>query len=116
MLMAAEHTFPDNPLRFIQRCVRERKVLWTYHANIRLKGRFISRQAILESNVSYEIIEAYPRDKYLPSYLVYSEWEGDIFHILFAVDSEGDNVRIITAYRPDPDEWEEDFRTRRRSS
>jgi hypothetical protein len=83
---------------------------------MRLKGRSISRRAILESYVGYKIIDAYPEDKYLPSYLVYSEWQGDIFHILFAVDTEGDNVRIITVYRPDPDEWEEDFKTRRHSS
>jgi hypothetical protein len=83
---------------------------------MRLKGRFISRQAILQSTDRYEIIEAYPQDKYLPSYLVYTEYQGDIFHILFAVDVEEDNIRIITAYRPNPKEWEEDFKTRRHSS
>jgi hypothetical protein len=35
------------------------------------------------------------------------------FHALFAVDVEGDNVRIVTAYHPDPNEWETDMRTRR---
>jgi hypothetical protein len=35
--------------------------------------------------------------------------------VLFAIDAEGDNVRVITAYRPDPDEWEPpDFRSRRK--
>jgi hypothetical protein len=80
---------------------------------MRLRGRFITRQAILQSNESYEILEEYPRDKYLPSYLVYSEYQGDTFHILFAVDLEGVNVRIVTVYRPNPGEWEEGFRTRR---
>ncbi len=114
--MAAESVLPDDPLQFIKTCVRARKVLWTYHVTMRLKGRLISRQAVLESHARYEIVEAYPDDKYLPSYLVYSEWKGDILHILFAADIEGDNVRIITAYRPDPDEWEEDIKTRRHSS
>jgi hypothetical protein len=80
---------------------------------MRLRGRFITRQAILQSHESYEILEEYPKDKYLPSYLVYSEDQGDIFHILFAVDLEGVNVRIVTAYRPKPEEWEAGFRTRR---
>ncbi len=80
---------------------------------MRLKGRSIPRQAILESVVHFEIIEEYPQDKYLPSYLIYSRHLDFIFHVLFAVDVQGDNVRIITAYRPDPKEWEEDLRTRR---
>jgi len=83
---------------------------------MRLKGRFISRQAIVESHLDYEIIEQYPEDKYLPSYLLRSEYQRAIFHILYAVDVEGDNVRIITAYRPDPEEWDEGFRNRRHTS
>jgi len=83
---------------------------------MRLRGRFINRQGILQSSESYEIIEEYPRDKYLPSYLIYTEYQGDIFHILFALDLEGENVRIVTAYRPNPEEWEEGFRKRRKIS
>jgi hypothetical protein len=65
---------------------------------------------------TYEIVEAYPEDKYFPSYLLFGR-EGDVaFHILFGVDVEGQNVRIVTAYYPSPDEWEMDFKTRRRSS
>lgn len=97
------HIIPDNPLEFIQQCVRQRKIWWTYHVNMRLKGRFI------------EIIEEYPKDKYLPSHLVYSRYKNRIFHVLFAADVEDDNVRIITAYYPGLEEWEEDLKTRRRS-
>jgi hypothetical protein len=32
---------------------------------------------------------------------------------LFAVDVEGNNVRVVTAYRPDPGEWGPDLKTRR---
>ena len=74
------------------------------------------RQAILQSHERYEIIEENPKDKYLPSYLVYSEYAGDIFHILFAADLEGDNVRVVTAYRPNHEEWEEGFKVRRKIS
>jgi hypothetical protein len=83
---------------------------------MRLRGRFINRQAILQSHKHFKIIEEYSKDKYLPSYLVYSEYQGDIFHILFALDLEGANVRIVTAYRPNPEEWEEGFRKRRNIS
>ena len=102
----------DDPLGFIQRCLRERKLFWTYHVNMRLERRHIRRDEILNAAGSYTIIESYPDDKYLPSYLV-STPSG--FHVLFAIDVEGDNVRVVTAYRPDPDEWDlPDFTVRRK--
>jgi hypothetical protein len=100
-----------DPLAFIQRCVRERKLFWTYHVNMRLERRHISRDDILHAVDSYEIVEAYPDDKYLPSYLVLA---GASFHVLFAVDTGGDNVRVVTAYRPEENEWEPGFRKRKR--
>jgi hypothetical protein len=59
-------------------------------------------------------VEAYPDDKYLPSYLVLGRLGADVFHVLVAVDMQGDNVRIFTAYRPDGDEWLDDMQTRRK--
>lgn len=109
----ADRKLPDDPLRFIQACVRDRRVFWTYHVNMRLKGRFIPRVTILDAVDSFEVIEAYPEDKYLPSYLVLAGLPAAPFHVLFAIDLEGDNVRVVTAYRPSPDEWEADLRTRR---
>jgi len=100
----------EDPLQFIKRCLRERKILWTYHVNMRLERRHITRDEILDAVDSYEIIEAYPEDKYLPSYLILG---AESFHVLFAVDLEGDSVRVVTSYRPDPHEWEPGFRTRR---
>ena len=102
---------PPDPLQFIQRCVRERKLFWTYHVNMRLERRHITRGEIVDSVDTYEIIESYPEDKYLPSYLVLA---ANTFHVLFAADLGDDNVRIVTAYRPDPGEWTSDFRQRRK--
>jgi hypothetical protein len=62
---------------------------------------------------SYTVVEAYPDDKYLPSYLLLATPAGEGFHVLFAVDVEGDNVRVITSHHPSPEEWEPDLRTRR---
>ena len=86
---------------------------WTYHVNMRLAQRSLKRQAILAAVDSYEIVEAYPQDKYLPSYLVLARYEGDAFHVLFATDVERDNVRIVSTYRPNPEEWQPDLKTRR---
>jgi len=106
---------PNDPLRFIQACVRKRLILWTYHVNIRLRERFIPRQIILDAVENYEIIETYADDKYLPSYLVLAKAGRDAFHTLFAVDVKGYNVRVVTAYWPSLGEWKDDLKTRRTS-
>jgi hypothetical protein len=60
-----------------------------------------------------EIIESYPEDKYLPSFLLKGRSEETLFHVHLAVDAKGENVRVITLYRPDPDRWDSAFRLRR---
>ena len=112
--MATEGPTPINPLDFIQRCVRERRVFWTYHINMRMKDRAINRAMILAPVESFEIIEAYPDDKYLPSYLVHTQHSGTAIHVLFATDMEHGNVRVVTAYRPSPEEWNPDMKTRKK--
>ena len=107
---------PEDPLAFVVRCVRARRVYWTYHVNMRLAGRHVSRRDIYDGTDTYELVEAYPDDKYLPSYLVLAGTAGKAFHVLFAADVEDDNVRVVTAYRPDPDHWESDLKTRRLQS
>jgi hypothetical protein len=112
--MDAGRELPADPLDFIRRCVQRRQILWTYHVNMRLQKRYISREAILEAVESFEILESYPDDKYLPSYLIYGKAAGSIFHVLFATDVPGHNVRVVTAYRPDPAEWSGDLKRRAR--
>lgn len=60
-----------------------------------------------------EIIESYPDDKYLPSYLLRGEAGNRVFHIQIATDVEAENVRVVTIYIPDADEWDSEFRARR---
>ena len=57
--------------------------------------------------------EEYPEDKYLPSFLVRAEHEKAVFHFQVATDVEGDNIRIVTVYVPDPEEWDPGFRVRK---
>lgn len=44
---------------------------------------------------------------------MYAHFGEDVFHILFAIDVSGDHVRIITAYRPNENEWELNLKRRR---
>ena len=113
--MPYESRSPEDPLEFIRARVKEGQVFWTYHVNMRMKNRFIPRDAILHAVTSYEIIESYPEDKYLPSYLTFLRYEGQVYHVLFAVDLEHCNVRVVTAYSPNTDEWLDDLKRRRSS-
>jgi len=77
---------------------------------MRLHQRSISRQEILAAVDSYQLVEEYPDDKYLPSYLVRAD---SAFHVLFATDVPDRNVRVVTAYRPDLEEWHPDLLRRK---
>ncbi|MGE0824829.1 MAG: DUF4258 domain-containing protein [Candidatus Binatia bacterium] len=88
-------------------------MLWTYHVNMRLGQRFIARETIIAGAGSYEIVEAYPEDKYFPSYLLLGRVGAEVFHALFGVDVDGQNVRVVTAYYPSLEEWEADRKIRR---
>ncbi len=112
-MMNQETRLPTEPIRFIQSCVRAGRVYWTYHVNMRLGERFITRESVLRTVSSYELVEEYPDDKYLPSYLVLARQDSEAIHVLFGVDVLGDNVRVVTVYRPDPKEWQTDWMTRR---
>ena len=111
--MEAPSLTPENPLAFNQDCVRRKRIFWTHHVNMGLQGRSISREAILAAVEQYDLVESYPGDKYLPSYLILAPESTEAFHILFATDVSGDNVRVVTAYRPDSAEWLPDLKTRR---
>ncbi len=104
---------PADPLGFIKERVKAKRVFWTYHVNMRLWQRRISSDAVLAAAPSYEILEEYPTDKYLPSYLVRAKYGNMVFHVLFAVDVAGDNVRVVTVYVPEPGGWDQDLRIRR---
>ena len=112
----ADRKLPDDPLDFIRSCVRNERMVWTYHIGRRLEKRAIGRSAIVASTKTYELVESYPDDKYLPSYLILAWHEGDAFHILFGTDTDDRNARVVTAYRPSSEEWEADLKTRRRKS
>jgi len=102
-------------LDFIRCCMAKGQVYWTYHVNMRLRERDIARQAVLNATGEMQLVEAYPQDKYLPSYLVLCTAGDRPLHVLIALDAPGHNVRIITAYVPDAAEWTPDLKTRRKT-
>jgi hypothetical protein len=89
------------------------RVRWTYHVTMRLQQRALTAAMVRNAMATLETFESYPQDKYLPSVLLRGESEGCVFHVQIAMDVEGENIRIVTMYTPDPNEWEAGLRFRR---
>lgn len=113
--MDSGRVVPIDPIPLIRFCVSQGKLFWTHHVEMRLEKRSINRDAIVRAIETCELVESYPDDKYLPSYLTRIAAEDEVLHVLFAVDVADANVRVVTAYRPDPAEWDAEFRKRRKA-
>lgn len=62
-----------------------------------------------------EIIEEYPDDYPSPSVLLMGvSLHGRYLHVVCGVAEEA--LAVVTAYEPDPDQWEEDRKTRKKVS
>ena len=75
--------------------------------------RGISRVEIMNAIINGEIIEDYPADRPYPSYLVLGV-EVEPVHVVASADPVARICHIITAYRPDLEHFEADFKTRRK--
>jgi hypothetical protein len=103
---------PPDPLTFIIDCVRNGRIFWTHHITMRIAKRQLTRDAIAVGVDSYVLVKSYPNDKYMPSYLLLTFDPVGWIHARFATDVVGNNVRVVTAYRPYPAQWTDSF-TRR---
>ena len=87
---------------------------WQRHALERMMERGISREIVKQVLLTGEVIEDYPNDKPYPSALFLGWFEGEPFHIVASLDSIGDYSFVITAYKPDLEHFESDYKTRRK--
>ena len=94
------------------RHVEESSLRWTEHIQKRLAQRNIRPGDVEEALANCKIIEQYPNDYPFPSCLVLGRnAAGQALHIVCG--SDGEKLRLITAYFPAPFEWAEGFRQRR---
>lgn len=88
------------------------RVFITAHAAESCRQRGITSLDIRLAVMDGEIIEQYTEDLPFPSCLILGKDEnGRRLHI--CMSDEGSASRIITAYIPSHDKWEQDFKTRR---
>lgn len=88
------------------------KIFMTEHAAERFRQRGINIKDIRNAINVGEIIEQYPDDYPYPSCLVLGEnLRGEKIHVVLS--DEGTSSRIITAYFPDVEKWNADFKIRR---
>ena len=96
--------------RAITLCVSHSE--YSQHAVDQTTLRHIAVQELREAIANGEVIEDYPNDKYGPSCLVLGFTDaGRPIHVQCSHPSRS-LIKIITAYQPDPDEWD-DFKHRR---
>lgn len=97
----------------LKRAIESDSIEWQRHALERMMERGISREIVKKVLLSGEIIEDYPNDKPYPGALLLGWVEGEPFHVVTALDSESGCCFIITAYKPDLEHFEPDYKTRR---
>lgn len=84
----------------------------TEHARSRLYERNITIDDIINGINTGEIIKQYEDDKPLPSCLILGfSVNAEYIHIVVSCDTNF--IYLITAYFPNPDIWENDFKIRK---
>lgn len=86
---------------------------WQRHALEQMMERGISRETVKEVLRKGEIIDDYPDDTPYPSGLFLGWVKGEPLHVVAAFDSLTGWCFIITAYKPDLEYFESDYKTRR---
>lgn len=96
----------------LRKLCNDGRIRWTEHVLIRLLQRGISRDDIKAAIRSGITIEQYPDDYPYPSCLVLGFGiNGHVLHVVCGVGL--DELIVITAYYPNPAEWDHDFKKRR---
>ena len=88
------------------------RFVFRLHALQRMFRRRISVQDVRDVVLGGEMLETYPDGLPYPSRLVLG-WRGNQpLHVVVADNQADGEIVVITAYEPDPDRWERDFRRR----
>lgn len=96
----------------LRKANRPEQIIITEHARLRLIERSITVDDIVTCIDKGEIIKQYEDDKPFPSCLILGiSLNGKYLHVVVSYDEP--YIYLITAYHPDAEQWEPDFKTRR---
>ena len=88
------------------------QVEYSLHAVRQMIAREISPEEVVQTMLAGEVIENYPDDKYGPSCLVCGMTKSSrVLHVQCTHPSRP-LVKVVTAYEPDPAEWDKTFKQR----
>ena len=102
-----------NKLHFDIKETASKRIFYTVHAvnQMNLGNQLISTEEVEYKIFNGEIIEEYPEDKRGHSCLINGKIDSRAIHIVCA--PKNDYRAIITAYLPDMEEWEDNFKRRK---
>jgi len=103
----------DFDLVTLRHAVEARRVQWHQHALERMLERDISLHEVLDAITNGEVIDLYPADRPHASALILY-FNVEPLHVVASLDPSDHVCHVITAYRPDTEHFEPDFRTRRK--
>ena len=112
--MKGEISYSMNELEQIQELCSKRKIRVTDHALKRIIERNINLETdVVTALMNGEIIEEYPDDYPYKSFLISGITSNQMpFHVVCAIGE--DILWIITEYFPNKNEWEDDYKTRKK--
>ena len=97
----------------IKEKIRQGRYIISFTHTEKLRQRKIKAEDIERAIEKGTIIEDYPEDRRGPSCLILGYTNKRPIHVVCG-RLDADEVLIITAYEPDPLEWENDWETRKR--
>jgi hypothetical protein len=103
----------DFDIALLRAAVIEGRIQWHLHALERFLERGISRAEVISAILQGEVIEVYTTDRPYPSGLILHV-ETEPVHVVAAAESVDSVCHVITAYRPDLERFEADYKTRRK--
>jgi hypothetical protein len=112
----AKQAFVREKARQNERDPEGTKVMWSRHAVTELVADDLTRRQVERALQQCELIEDYPLlHRPLPDCLVLG-WltVGAPVHVVVAIDLKRDRVFMVTVYKPSEEEWEDDWRTRKK--
>ncbi len=90
------------------------EIKFSRHAITQMFARSISKDEVVKVIKNGEIITEYPDDTPYPSKLLLGFIGDKPLHIVIGLDESDMVCIVITAYQPDLNIWESDYKTRKR--